>query len=206
MKKLMIAAAIVCAAVVSQAASVTWSSGNLSGWGDGYEGWTTSAGKIGTSSTTATPPYDFKTGLKYLGTLYIYDSATATDAIATFTQATLDKGATKKLESSSDAITYAASTAGGTTYYAKLVVEAFNSTSGDLLSSVESSLVSFTGASDALEAPSINFYSGVGINETKPAGDHGFMSADGWQSVPEPTSGLLLLLGVAGLALKRKRA
>lgn len=27
-----------------------------------------------------------------------------------------------------------------------------------------------------------------------------------WQTVPEPTSGLLLLLGVAGLALKRKRA
>lgn len=27
-----------------------------------------------------------------------------------------------------------------------------------------------------------------------------------WQSIPEPTSGLLLLLGMAGLALKRKRA
>ena len=27
-----------------------------------------------------------------------------------------------------------------------------------------------------------------------------------WKAVPEPTSGLLLLLGVAGLALKRKRA
>ena len=27
-----------------------------------------------------------------------------------------------------------------------------------------------------------------------------------WQSVPEPTSGLLILLGVAGLALKRKMA
>ena len=27
-----------------------------------------------------------------------------------------------------------------------------------------------------------------------------------WQVVPEPTSGLMLLLGVAGLALKRKRA
>ena len=27
-----------------------------------------------------------------------------------------------------------------------------------------------------------------------------------WQSVPEPTSGLLLLLGVAGLALRRKQA
>ena len=28
----------------------------------------------------------------------------------------------------------------------------------------------------------------------------------GWTAVPEPTSGLLMLLGMAGLALKRKRA
>lgn len=31
-------------------------------------------------------------------------------------------------------------------------------------------------------------------------------NAANWQDIPEPTSGLLLLLGVAGLALKRKRA
>ena len=31
-------------------------------------------------------------------------------------------------------------------------------------------------------------------------------TAMGWTAVPEPTSGLLLLLGMAGLALKRKRA
>ena len=31
-------------------------------------------------------------------------------------------------------------------------------------------------------------------------------TAGNWQSVPEPTSGLLMLLGMAGLALRRRRA
>lgn len=35
--------------------------------------------------------------------------------------------------------------------------------------------------------------------------DKGF-SDPGWYAIPEPTSGLLLLLGIAGLALKRRRA
>ena len=33
-----------------------------------------------------------------------------------------------------------------------------------------------------------------------------FASGGSWAAVPEPTSGLLMLLGMAGLALKRKRA
>ena len=33
-----------------------------------------------------------------------------------------------------------------------------------------------------------------------------FSSSSGWQAVPEPTTGLLLLLGMAGLALRRKQA
>ena len=33
-----------------------------------------------------------------------------------------------------------------------------------------------------------------------------FTNTGSWSAVPEPTSGLLMLLGMAGLALKRKRA
>ena len=36
-------------------------------------------------------------------------------------------------------------------------------------------------------------------------GTNGFVAAADLQSIPEPTSGLLLLLGVAGLALRRRR-
>ena len=40
-------------------------------------------------------------------------------------------------------------------------------------------------------------------DQTAPAGTFGALTTPG--AVPEPTSGLLLLVGVAGLALKRKR-
>jgi len=41
---------------------------------------------------------------------------------------------------------------------------------------------------------------------TKLGGSLGSTAITGWTPTPEPTSGLLLLLGMAGLALKRKRA
>ena len=47
-------------------------------------------------------------------------------------------------------------------------------------------------------------YTGVGDLNLETAGPSSWSTAG--SSVPEPTSGLLLLLGVAGLALKRKRA
>ncbi len=51
-------------------------------------------------------------------------------------------------------------------------------------------------------------FTGIKAATQNAFGDAAYSSA-GWYStgsVPEPTSGLLLLLGVAGLALKRKRA
>ena len=50
----------------------------------------------------------------------------------------------------------------------------------------------------ALETGAANVNFGNQASATQAAG--------AWQAAPEPTSGLLLLLGVAGLALKRKRA
>ena len=43
---------------------------------------------------------------------------------------------------------------------------------------------------------------GLGTN----LGGTGGAALGGWQSVPEPTSGLLMLLGMAGLVLRRRRA
>ncbi len=50
-------------------------------------------------------------------------------------------------------------------------------------------------------------YSGIKTATQTVLGDAAYSSA-GWYTaaVPEPTSGLLMLLGIAGLALKRKRA
>ena len=53
-----------------------------------------------------------------------------------------------------------------------------------------------SGAALATGATSLNF--GNQATYTQTAGN--------WAAVPEPTSGLLMLLGMAGLALKRKRA
>jgi len=47
----------------------------------------------------------------------------------------------------------------------------------------------------------------VGELDTFIGGDAGSMStATGWTAVPEPTSGLLMLVGLAGLALRRRRS
>jgi hypothetical protein len=57
-------------------------------------------------------------------------------------------------------------------------------------------------AQDSSKTTTVTFVPGT---STSFQGD-GAYSAAGWYAVPEPTSGLLMLLGMAGLALRRKRA
>lgn len=82
---------------------------------------------------------------------------------------------------------------GGKTYWAQLILKA-----NDGSSEIASEIASFTLDSSAEYA--LNFSSGAGFTSATAKIDY----AGGWTAAPEPTSGLLLLLGVAGLALKRK--
>ena len=85
-------------------------------------------------------------------------------------------------------------TALSTSYMAQIVL---TDASGNTLTSEKAA---FTTSASATYT--INFTNGTGFSDKTAKVDF----AGGWAAAPEPTSGLLLLLGVAGLALKRKRA
>ena len=86
-------------------------------------------------------------------------------------------------------------TATGTSYFAQLVI------TDDKGNTITSEKAAFTTDSAAEFGP-LNFPTGGNFATESAKINY----ASGWTAAPEPTSGLLLLLGVAGLALKRKRA
>ena len=97
-------------------------------------------------------------------------------------------------------VTTKALTAAGTINYASIASDAISSANGELYDfyfTVESDGKLFTST----------VKSGIGVQATATTVlAFGTQASQSWAAVPEPTSGLLLLLGMAGLALKRKRA
>ena len=186
MKKLMIAAAIVCAAAFANAATVQWAAGVITdaptdgGWGKGLAG----AG--------------------YTATLSLYSDSALTSLIWSGSASEWEDGYT--FGETEDAFTYNPAT----TYYGKIVCT--TSVNGQL-QTLESQGFQFT-TNPMDDAPSITIGSLVDdiggtiqqIGGAEFTGDYGAFSASGWTAAPEPTSGLLLLIGVAGLALRRRRA
>ena len=187
----MVMAAMVVAAVTVNAATYTWQA---------------SSGRLfdGNGSETAN---------RYAGTGYLFDAASVSQAAIltafaseTGVTATLGSALATGTFSSGRASKSATFTGADSAFTAYFVVLGTDASGNDAIYISDSIAANYT----AVGTGTVNFgnqndYSSVGFKDAAA----GFSSA-GWYSsasaVPEPTSGLLLLLGVAGLALKRKRA
>lgn len=179
MKKLMFVFAVALAAVFVQAASVTWNTGKIYAPGDDGSGYSSS----------------LITGSGYTATIAFFTYDSVNDKYDPFAISAGESSSTVNMNAIKGTTGDDFNTSG--TYYAQLVV-----TYG------ESTLTSEIAAFDVDTASSdpnvtLKFLEGDGFNTSGSK----FPTA-GWSGadVPEPTSGLLLLVGGAMLALRRRRA
>ena len=197
MKKLILTAAVALAAVASQAASVEWSSGKL------YTAASAEGGFSATAIGAAAKAYLFTlSAAEYSGFLEaynangnmskVYDTYKGSLAEAAANGATASRGSSATLTTTADV---------GDTVYGAIIYTYSDATLGKdfYIANIATGTV---GADSGLSIQNLGTYyfgkttDGVAIG--------------GWQveggAVPEPTSGLLVLVGLAGLALRRKRA
>ena len=184
MKKLMIAAAIVCAAVMGQAAQVAW----------GVD-WAYS--NDGASINT----YDDGSSVSYW-VLNLVDSTSVSGVAVDTTGNLVNDNAYAVVGTGSFNISgggVADGTIANGNYLALVIYDADNSLWGVSAAEVVAGIVNDPPTQGSIADATFGaaFYNDA----------EGYMVANqALQAVPEPTSGLLLLLGMAGLALKRKRA
>ena len=183
MKKLLIIAAVALAAVASQAATFTWKT------------YTGQKVYMMDSSTYAASM-----------TAYLFDSEAVTqaDVVTAFANGTI--GTLSYLDT-------ATTTATGTIAAHQPAVS-WGST-GDTLTAffaivVDDNIFVSTTAQGVGQASADTLLQFKGLSSPSQAAamdaSAGYSTAGWYAAVPEPTSGLLLLLGMAGLALKRKQA
>ncbi len=182
MKKMIVVVAIAMAAFASQAASFKWQ--------------TTSTGKIYEAGTTT---------FLASGTAYLFDSAVVAQSslVTAYAAGTLSLSALTSVDNntvSSGALAAQTVSYGevGTTYAFYMAIL----TDDGLYISPTKSVAGLEGKDSA-----VSFSAKTSSQAAALDAADGY-SAAGWYtaSVPEPTSGLLMLLGVAGLALRRRRA
>ena len=185
MKKIMIAFAAIAMAVCANAATVMWSAANV------YE--------MGSTTTKATgytafflSTTDMFNGETQLAKGYSYADATAALAAGDISflsdyavsSATINNGA-----GNNKATTDASNSQSWTGYL--VILDGTLETAQNAY--ITSTATKATGANGG--QANLLFSSNTGTQ-----------SAANWQAVPEPTSGLLMLVGLAGLALRRRRA
>ena len=196
MKKLMIALAAVAVGVIANAASVNWEVGGIQTTGD-------------------------------------FDSPDGTEAYATGYSVYLFNNATLSQSVMAGYIADAAN--GGTDWSTALASKSMWSFVGDSeygggsKNGLSADNGTFTGYMVILDAGSVDAANYAFITDTYSAADNSMhviafntfdyenyvnaldystagQTGSNWTAVPEPTSGLLMLLGMAGLALRRRRA
>ena len=193
MKKLMIAAAIVCAAAFANAATCSWATQWV--WTEGIQS-TYDNGGVGNYYLIALGANDVGGYAISTDGKLVYDNGTGyTEVTGGFTKGDIAFGA------ASGTIDGLAAANNGDKY-ALLFLDTVNSKWGI------SDAAAIAGITDVPPANANPIYFSNYIDTAWDSNPEVVASNDlvSIAPVPEPTSGLLLLLGVAGLALRRRRA
>lgn len=198
MKKLIMALGTVAIAAGLQAATYNWSVTSSSAVFDGWnstaaigKAWSDATAQSGLSwyfiSTAVVSQGDLLSDLRGTGKITDYtvlaSGTTGTDGKVAYTAFTADTGLVQ----------------GDGKMYAYFAV--FSDDEQSLYLSATSSVAANTSGGQADYT--------VSLNTSKVLRDKDGTTAygnPGWYAIPEPTSGLLMLLGMAGLALRRRRA
>ena len=195
MKKLMIAAAIVCAAAVSQAASIKWGGDIAQSDGTNPVG----AGSVAYLVRGATTAAAAVSTITVDGTDWsAWTTDTGAKIVGSYTLSAAEASGNYHFES-----LYNITGDADAGYYSVVVVDGEAGAAGKTGSYNFAGQNTITSVTD----PTIVDLT-IGDNWNTGAvwlGDGGY-SAVTFAAAPEPTSGLLMLLGFAGLALRRRRA